>query len=89
MSLSGGVSPVTRDEINWSLRNDSRISDENSTKYELMISFADQLSYNIILTIMTPTFEDSGDYTVTVNATFSLYFELVVLGKHVTQKLVI
>ena len=65
VNMSGGVPPVSRDEIYWSRsRNDSRISDENSTKYEL--SFADQLS-QFNLTIMLTTFEDSGIYTTTVN----------------------
>ena len=79
MNQRGGMPPVTAGQVYWNkgLRN---LTEYRSEKYQLVHS-EDSSQFN--LTIMSPTTEDSGLYTVIIDheaGSDSLTFQLEVLG---------
>ena len=82
----GSVPSIIAEDISWNkttFEHETKIEFENSTKYS--IADSDDLSL-FSLTIRSPSFEDSGLYTVTViheTGAVSLSFQLEVLGMYV------
>ena len=76
----GSIPPVADGEIHWNRSGFEININENSMKYN--VTSSDQVT-QLNLTIMSPTIEDSGSYTLTITheaGTVSLNFQLEVLG---------
>ena len=81
----GSVPSIIAEDISWNkitIEHETKLEFENSTKYMNSITDSDYLSL-LNLTIMSPSFEDSGLYTVTIihaAGAVNLTFQLEVLG---------
>ena len=81
----GSVPSIIAEDISWNkttVEHETKLEFENSTKYMNSITDSDYLSL-LNLTIMSPSFEDSGMYTVTIihaAGAVNLSFQLKVLG---------
>jgi hypothetical protein len=82
----GSMPPIVDKDVSWNkttFEHEIKIEFENSTMYNT-ITDSDDLSL-LKLTILSPSFEDSGLYTVTVvheTGAVNLSFQLEVLGMH-------
>ena len=81
----GSVPSIIAEDISWNktkFENETKLEFENSTKYMNSITNSDYPSL-LNLTIMSPSFKDSGLYTVTIiheAGVANLSFQLEVLG---------